>query len=67
MIHDGHTLIFKIGGFYKRYKGLIEYDKRYMYSVFGEKIKPLINNELIVDIDTEKDFKFAKAILLNYK
>lgn len=67
MIHDGHTLIFRIDGFYKRYRGLIKYDRKCMYSVFGEKIKPLINNELIVDIDTEKDLKLAKAILLNYK
>ena len=64
MIHDGHTLLFKIEEFYKRGKRIIDYDDRYMYAVFGRKIKPLINSELIIDIDTEKDLKLAEAILV---
>lgn len=65
MIHDGHTLVFKINEFYGRSKGLIKYDKRCMYSIFGAKIKPLINNEIIIDIDTEKDLKLAEKVILN--
>ncbi len=65
MIHDGHTLVFKINEFYGRCKGLIKYDKRCMYSIFGAKIKPRINNEIIIDIDTEKDLKLAEKVILN--
>jgi CMP-N-acetylneuraminic acid synthetase len=64
MIHDSHTLLFRSEGFYKRYKGLITYEKGCRYSIFGAKIKPLINNEVIIDIDTEKDLKLAQAFLL---
>ena len=64
MIHDGHTLIFKSEKFYRKYKGEIPYGSEVMYSIFGDKIKPLINHELIVDIDTEKDLKLANALLL---
>ena len=63
MIHDGHTFIFKNKEFLKRYKDLNFFDGN-RYSIFGEKIKPLINNENIIDIDTEKDLKIAKAIIL---
>lgn len=62
MIHDGHTFIFKIGAFLNRYNGLLSYDDS-LYSIFGNRIKPLINDEPIVDIDTEKDLKIAIAIL----
>lgn len=64
MIHDGHTLIFKSKEFYEKYKGIIHYNKNCRYSIFGSKIKPLINDEVIIDVDTTKDLKFAEAILL---
>jgi hypothetical protein len=63
MIHDGHTLIFKADDFYKRYNGELPYDKKYGYSIYGSKIKPLINNEVIIDIDTRKDLIVAEAVL----
>lgn len=63
MIHDGHTLIFKIDGFLNRYNGLVPYEAGYLYSIFGAKIKPLINDRLIVDIDTARDLELAEAIL----
>ena len=66
MIHDGHTLVFKKDDFFRRYMGELSYDKEKRYSIFGSKIKPLINNEVIVDIDTEKDLELAKAVLANY-
>jgi len=67
MIGDGHTFIFKSEKFYRKYKGEISYDKSIQYSIFGDKIKPLINEELIVDIDTDKDLKLSSAIILMEK
>lgn len=64
MIHDGHTLIFKSEEFRKRYQGVIPYDREYRYSIYGVKIRPLITNEIIIDIDTEKDLKLAEAVIL---
>lgn len=63
MIHDGHTIVFRIDGFMKRYKGVVSYEQAYKYSIFGSTIKPLINDRLIIDIDTEKDLKLAAAVL----
>lgn len=65
MIHDGHTMIFRSTPFCKRYKHIIGYDSGYKYSIFGSKIKPLVNDEIIMDIDSEKDFKIAEALILN--
>lgn len=65
IIHDGHTLIFRCDKFLKRHKGLISFEDNAMYSVFGDKIKPLINKELIVDIDTDKDMMVARGVILS--
>ena len=65
MIHDGHTLIFKKDEFLRRYRGELLYDKEKRYSIFGTKIKPLINEEVIADIDTKKDLILAEALLNN--
>ena len=65
MIHDGHTLIFKKDEFLRRYRGELPYDKKIRYSIFGTKFKPLINDEVIVDIDTKKDLILAEALLNN--
>jgi len=63
MIHDGHTLMFKKDKFCRRYRGDLPYDKTKRYSIFGTKFKPLINDEVIVDIDTRKDLILAEALL----
>ena len=63
MIHDGHTIVFKKDKFYNRYNGRLPYNKEYRYSIFGSKVKPLINNEIIVDIDTKKDLILAEAVM----
>jgi len=63
MTHDGHTFIFKIKEFIERYKGLVDYNKEYSRSIYGDKIKPMINNEVIIDIDTERDIKIARCII----
>lgn len=62
MIHDGHTLIFRIGGFLKRYRCRSAYKNKYMYSLFGPRIKPLLNSEIIIDIDTRKDLKLVAGL-----
>ena len=61
MIHDGHTILF-------RTKHFLEFMKRnskqnIMFEAFGKKIKPLLNDKLIIDIDTERDLKLAEAVL----
>ncbi len=63
MIHDGHTLIFKKDEFLRRYREELPYDKKRRYSIFGAKFKPLINDEVIVDIDTKKDLILAEAVI----
>jgi len=65
MIHDGHTVIFRTMDFIKKFNGETPYGNKYRCSIFGEKIKPQINNEVIIDIDTEKDFRLAEALLTN--
>jgi CMP-N,N'-diacetyllegionaminic acid synthase len=59
MIHDGHTTIFRVDKFMDKYNSKVDYDSEYQYSMFGDKIKPMINNEVIIDIDTLKDIKIA--------
>lgn len=61
MIHDGHTVLFRSGYFleYMRSRPV----RQFMYDQFGKKIKPVINDRLIVDIDSEKDFALADAVL----
>jgi CMP-N-acetylneuraminic acid synthetase len=63
MIHDGHTLIFKIKEFYAKCRGTVKYDASRRYSMFGNKIKPLINEEAVIDIDTRKDMRLAEGFL----
>lgn len=63
MIHDGHTLLFRINRFMERYRGTVPYDADATYSVFGTRIKPLINNDIIIDIDTARDLQLAGALL----
>ena len=63
MIHDGHTLLFHVGGFLDRYHGRADYEKSVLYTVFGLKIKPVINDCVIIDIDNEKDLITAEALL----
>ncbi len=61
MVHDGHTLLF-------RTKYFLEFMKRnlqvkVMYEAYGRKIKPMLNDKLIINIATERDFKLAEAVL----
>ncbi len=67
MIHDGHTLIFKSKEFINKYKGLIPYDTEYKYSIYGDRIKPIINSKVIIDIDTERELELAEAVIKNRK
>lgn len=67
MIHDGHTLLFKSKEFTNKYMGLVPYETEYKYSIFGDRIKPIINSKVIIDIDTEKELELAEAVIANYK
>ncbi len=66
MIHDGHTILFRTKHFleFMEKKGLTQ--KKGSYDAFGEKIKPMLNERVIIDIDTEKDIELAKAFI-SYK
>ena len=39
----------------------MEYNREYDLSIYGDKIKLMLNNELIIDIDNEKDMKLAET------
>lgn len=62
MIPDGHTLLFRARPFYERYKRLKSYGK-YRYAIFGSTIKSLINDEVIIDIDSKHDLRIAEAVI----
>ena len=63
MIHDGHTVLTRSDYFinFMREKK----KETFMYEVFGGKIKPMLNDRLIIDIDTEKDLKLARLVAQN--
>jgi len=61
MIHDGHTVLFRTSYFLKFME--INSAKNTMYEAFGRKIKPMLNDKLIIDIDTKKDLILAEAVL----
>ncbi len=61
MIHDGHTILFRAGHFLDFMRKKSEHS--IMYEAFGKKIKPMLNDKLILDIDTERDLKLAEAVL----
>lgn len=61
MIHDGHTVLFRTKHFLEFMRGNAK--EAIMYEVFGRKIKPMLSNELVIDIDTGKDLELAEAVL----
>ena len=60
MIDDGHTILFRTKYFLEFMKKNSEINV--IHEAFGRKIKPLLNDKLIIDIDTEKDLKLAEAV-----
>lgn len=62
MIHDGHTILFRTKYFTEFMESNCK--QTIMYQAFGKKIKPMLNDKLVIDIDTEKDLKLAGAVLL---
>lgn len=61
MIHDGHTILFRTNYFLEFMRRNSKQDV--MYEAFGNKIKPMLNDKLIIDVDTERDLKLAEAVL----
>jgi CMP-N-acetylneuraminic acid synthetase len=62
MVHDGHTCITRSDFFIKKYYEMKKKRTGKMYEVFGTKIKPWLNGELVIDIDTERDYWLANAV-----
>lgn len=58
---DGHTLLFRTEHFLEFMKRNLP--AKVMYKAFGSKIKPMLNDKLVIDIDTEKDLVIAEAVL----
>jgi len=58
---DGHTFVFKTERFLRWMESGKESNT--MYAAFGHKIKPWIHEELIIDIDSERDYLLAKSYL----
>ncbi len=65
MVHDGHTCITRSNYFINHRRNKNMNRKGMMYESFGKIIKPWLNEEFIVDIDTEKDYQIAKALLIS--
>jgi len=62
MVHDGHTILFNTKKF-KEYMQQEHKGPNYLYRQFGCKIKPLIHDNIVLDIDNLNDFKLAEAYL----
>ena len=63
MYCDGHTLIFRINKFLEKYNSMTDNNREYIFSIYGEKIKPILNDKIIIDIDSEKDLKMANCVI----
>ncbi len=61
MIHDGHTILIRSAYFCEHMQ--TRKIPTIMYEPFGRKIKPVLCNRLIIDVDTERDLAAAEAIL----
>lgn len=61
MIHDGHTILFRAKHFLELMRRNCKQD--IMYEAFGKKINPILNDKLIIDVDTVRDLKLAEAVL----
>jgi len=58
---DGHTILLRTRHF-------LEFMEKHllvtiMYETFGNRIKPMLNDKMIIDIDTERDLKLAEIAL----
>jgi len=61
MIHDGHTVLFRTKHFLEFMESNSE--QNIIYQAFGKRIRPMLNERLVIDIDTEKDLKLAETVL----
>lgn len=63
MIHDGHTILFRAAYFLSFIRSGTE--TSFLYEPFGKKIKPMITNRVVIDVDTGRDLVLAEAIINN--
>lgn len=61
MIADGHTILFRPQHFLKFMKS--GRPVTYIFEAFGKKIKTMLNDKLVIDIDTARDLDLAKSYL----
>ena len=61
MVPDGHTILVRNNHFLKFMAGNLPI--KFMYAALGNKIKPMLNDKLIIDIDTERDIELARSVL----
>ena len=60
MIHDGHSITFRYSYFAKFIeKNGWDYVGK-MYEFYGSKIKPILHDNIIIDIDTQSDLNYAE-------
>jgi CMP-N-acetylneuraminic acid synthetase len=61
MIHDGHTILFR----YDYFKKFMEMGRKpsYLYEQFGSKIKPIILENLMSQINDMYEFRLAESII----
>ena len=62
MIHDGHTILFRTRHFLESFIKT-NCKENIVYAAFGKKIKPMLNDKLIIDVDTERDLEVTEAVL----
>ncbi len=63
MIHDGHTILFRAAYFLSFMESGAE--TTYLYEPFGKKIKPVISDKVVIDVDTKRDLVLAGAVINN--
>jgi len=61
MVPDGHTILVRNNHFLKFMAENLP--TRFIYAALGKKIKPMLNDKLIIDIDMESDLELARATL----
>ncbi|MEW6219118.1 MAG: hypothetical protein AB1634_06225 [Thermodesulfobacteriota bacterium] len=64
MIHDGHTVLTRASYFASFWPEEASRRQGRMYESFGRRIKPWLHDRLVIDIDAERDYLLARAVLL---
>jgi len=63
MIHDGHTILLRMSHFIEFWPQRHRLSRNQMYEAYGFEIKPWLHEEIVIDIDTRRDYLLAKAYM----